>query len=73
MTVVHETHRQRLLYSPYPTAALTISPSLTNPDPNPYSRSPDPTRYPTAELLALPELAALKINADLSHWCCVCD
>jgi hypothetical protein len=43
--VVHETHRQRLLYSP----------------------------YPTAELLALPELAALKINADLSHWCCVCE
>ena len=43
MPVVHETHRQRLLYSP----------------------------YPSAELLALPELAALKINADLSHWCCV--
>ena len=40
--IVHETHRQRLLYSP----------------------------YPTAELLSLPELAALKINADLSHWCC---
>ena len=30
-------------------------------------------RYPSAELLALPELAALKINADLSHWCCVCE
>ena len=45
VTVVHETHRQRLLYSP----------------------------YTTAELLAMPELAALKINADLSHWCCVCE
>ena len=43
--IVHETHRQRLFYSP----------------------------YSTAELLALPELKALKINADLSHWCCVCE
>ena len=43
--VVHETHRQRLLYSP----------------------------YTATELLAVPELAALKINADLSHWCCVCE
>jgi hypothetical protein len=43
--IVHETHRQRLLYSP----------------------------YSTAELLALPELKALKVNADLSHWCCVCE
>ena len=45
MPIVHETHRQRLLYSP----------------------------YTAAELLAMPELAALKINADLSHWCCVCE
>lgn len=29
--------------------------------------------YPTAELLSKPELADLKINADLSHWCCVCE
>ena len=43
--IVHETHRQRLFYSP----------------------------YTTAELLAMPELANLKINADLSHWCCVCE
>ena len=43
--VVHETHRQRLLYSP----------------------------YTAAELLAHPELAKLRINADLSHWCCVCE
>ena len=43
--IVHETHRQRLLYSP----------------------------YSTAELLAKPELSELKINADLSHWCCVCE
>lgn len=39
--IVHETHRQRLLFSP----------------------------YSTAELLARPDLADLKINADLSHWC----
>ena len=38
--VVHETHRQRLLYSP----------------------------YQTLELLSLPELKELKVNADLSHW-----
>ena len=25
------------------------------------------------DILARPELAALKINADLSHWCCVCE
>jgi len=43
--VVHETHRQRLLYSP----------------------------YSAAELLAHPDLAKLRINADLSHWCCVCE
>lgn len=43
--IVHETHRQRLLFSP----------------------------YSAAELLAKPELAELKINADLSHWCCVCE
>lgn len=43
--IVHETHRQRLLFSP----------------------------YSTAQLLAKPELRALKINADLSHWCCVCE
>jgi len=44
--IVHETHRQRLLMSP----------------------------YQTAELLAHPELhGKLRINADLSHWCCVCE
>ena len=43
--VVHETHRQRLLSSP----------------------------YAAAELLGMPELEKLKINADLSHWCCVCE
>jgi len=43
--VVHETHRQRLLYSP----------------------------YSAAEILALPEFEKLKVNADLSHWCCVCE
>ena len=25
------------------------------------------------QLLAKPELAKLRINADLSHWCCVCE
>jgi len=29
--------------------------------------------YSTAELLAKPELTELKITADLSHWCCVCE
>ena len=43
--IVHETHRQRLLYSP----------------------------YTAAEVLALPELKELKINADLSHWCVLCE
>mmetsp|Transcript_21916 Transcript_21916/g.51223 ORF Transcript_21916/g.51223 Transcript_21916/m.51223 type:complete len:305 (+) Transcript_21916:87-1001(+) len=44
--VVHETHRQRLLYSP----------------------------YSAAELLAHPAVKGkLRINADLSHWCCVCE
>ena len=43
--IVHETHRQRLLYSP----------------------------YSAAELLAHPDLQGLRVNADLSHWCCVCE
>eukprot|EP00658_Telonema_sp_P-2_P047365 TRINITY_DN3602_c0_g1_i2.p1 TRINITY_DN3602_c0_g1~~TRINITY_DN3602_c0_g1_i2.p1 ORF type:complete len:345 (-),score=97.77 TRINITY_DN3602_c0_g1_i2:58-1092(-) len=44
--IVHETHRQRLLYSP----------------------------YTAAPLLAHPELRGkIKLNADLSHWCCVCE
>ena len=43
--VVHETHRQRLLHSP----------------------------YQTRDILLRPELSKLKINADLSHWVCVCE
>lgn len=45
ITLVHETHRQRQLFSPYQTKAL----------------------------LARPELAALKLNCDLSHWVTVCE
>jgi len=44
--VVHETHRQRLLYNPYSAADLLAHPSLRG---------------------------KLRINADLSHWCCVCE
>ena len=43
--VVHETHRQRLMFSP----------------------------YQTIEILNNPDLADLKLNADLSHWVCVCE
>lgn len=43
--IVHETHRQRLLYNPFQTRALLSHSSLKN----------------------------LKINADLSHWVCVCE
>jgi hypothetical protein len=43
--VVHETHRQRLLYSP----------------------------YQARDILSRPELQEIKINADLSHWVCVCE
>lgn len=43
--VVHETHRQRLLHSP----------------------------FQARDILAQPELSKLKINADLSHWVCVCE
>lgn len=44
-TIVHETHRQRQLHSPFQAAAL-------------FSR---------------PEMQNLKINADLSHWVCLCE
>jgi sugar phosphate isomerase/epimerase len=44
-TIVHETHRQRLMYSP----------------------------FQTRDILKQPELKDLKINADLSHWVCVCE
>lgn len=43
--IVHETHRQRQLHSP----------------------------YQARDLFQLPRLGALHINADLSHWCCVCE
>lgn len=43
--VVHETHRQRLMYSP----------------------------YQTRDILAHPSMNQLRINADLSHWVCVCE
>lgn len=43
--VVHETHRQRLMFNP----------------------------YQTLEILNNPDLADLKLNADLSHWVCVCE
>jgi hypothetical protein len=43
--IVHETHRQRLLYSPFQAKTLLSNPLLQN----------------------------LKINADLSHWVCVCE
>lgn len=46
VSVVHETHRQRLLFSPYSTAEILESEALKG---------------------------KLKINADLSHWCCVCE
>ena len=45
VVIVHETHRQRLMFSPYQTRDLLSHPSLHN----------------------------LKITADLSHWCCVCE
>jgi len=45
IVVVHETHRQRLMFSP----------------------------YQTKEILSHPDLARLKVNADLSHWVCVCE
>jgi hypothetical protein len=43
--IVHETHRQRLLYNPFQTYAL----------------------------LQHEQLSELKVNADLSHWVCVCE
>jgi hypothetical protein len=43
--IVHETHRQRLLFNPFQATSLLSHPSLHN----------------------------LKINADLSHWVCVCE
>lgn len=43
--ICHETHRQRLFYSP----------------------------YTTLPLLQEQGLEKLKLNADLSHWCCVCE
>lgn len=46
IVVVHETHRQRLFYSPYQTRELLLHPALHG---------------------------KLRINADLSHWCCVCE
>lgn len=45
VTIVHETHRQRLMYSP----------------------------FQTRDILKHPQLKQLKINADLSHWVCVCE
>ena len=44
-TLVHETHRQRLLFNP----------------------------SQTLEILSNPKLSGLKLNADLSHWACVCE
>lgn len=41
--IVHETHRSRILFTPWMTAEL------------------------------LKELPELKITADFSHWCCVCE
>jgi len=43
--IVHETHRQRQLHSP----------------------------YQTRDVLGEPSLKRLRVNADLSHWCCVCE
>lgn len=43
--IVHETHRQRQLHSP----------------------------YQARDLFRRPGLAGLRINADLSHWCVVCE
>lgn len=43
--IAHETHRQRLLFSP----------------------------YSCRDVLKSPGMEALKITADLSHWCCVCE
>lgn len=45
VTIVHETHRQRLMYSP----------------------------FQTRDILKHSKLKSLKINADLSHWVCVCE
>lgn len=45
VTVVHETHRQRLMFNP----------------------------FQALEILSNPELSDIKINADLSHWVCVCE
>lgn len=44
--IVHETHRQRLLYSPYQALEILSHHHIRN---------------------------RLKINADLSHWVCVCE
>ena len=46
VTVVHETHRQRLLWNPYSTAEILKTEALKG---------------------------KLKVNCDLSHWCCVCE
>lgn len=43
--IVHETHRQRLLFSP----------------------------FQASYILSHPTMKDLKINADLSHWVCVCE
>lgn len=45
VTIVHETHRQRLMHSP----------------------------FQARDILQHPSLKDLKINADLSHWVCVCE
>lgn len=45
VTVIFETHRQRLFCNP----------------------------FMTRDLLQRPELAELKLNADLSHWYCACE
>ena len=46
LPIVHETHRQRLFFSPYSSLPLLQHPLLKS---------------------------KVKLNADLSHWCCVCE
>eukprot|EP01128_Nolandella_sp_AFSM9_P009261 TRINITY_DN5881_c0_g1_i1.p1 TRINITY_DN5881_c0_g1~~TRINITY_DN5881_c0_g1_i1.p1 ORF type:complete len:383 (+),score=95.62 TRINITY_DN5881_c0_g1_i1:587-1735(+) len=57
LKLVHETHRQRLLNTPYSLRQILSSSPSTD------STSPSLTH----------PLAALSVNADLSHWVCACE
>jgi len=57
--LVHETHRQRLLHSPYQTREILSHLSIASP--------------PDGSSSSSSTLPMLKINCDLSHWVCVCE